>query len=98
MALSNSYNIIFMDVQMPKMDGIEATRRIVKDIPNRPIIIAVTPNAEEADQRRCIEGGMNDFISKPFNAKMLKEGLLKWQSLRKYLDEKGNDDILRLTS
>ena len=71
---------------------------IIKDVKNRPVIIAVTANADVADQKRCMDAGMNDFIAKPFNAKMLKEGLVKWQGLRRYLDNDDSDDVLRLIS
>lgn len=98
MAITNSYHIIFMDVQMPKMDGIESTRRIIKDQPQRPIIIAVTANAEVADQKRCIEAGMNDFIPKPFNAKMLKEAISKWSGLLVYMEEDARNAKLRVIS
>ncbi len=98
MAITTNYHIIFMDVQMPNMDGIEATKRIIKDQTQRPIIIAVTANAEVADQKRCIEAGMNDFIPKPFNAKMLKEALRKWQGLLHYMEEGEKDDKLRIIS
>lgn len=98
MAITTSYHIIFMDVQMPKMDGIESTKRIIKDQPQRPIIIAVTANAEVADQKRCIEAGMNDFIPKPFNAKMLKEALNKWQGLLMYMEEDERNGKLRVIS
>lgn len=99
MAIKNRYHIIFMDVQMPKMDGIEATKRIIKDIANRPVIIAVTANAGVADQQRCMEAGMNDFIPKPFNAKTLKEGLIKWKGLTEYMNDGDNDDdVLQLIS
>lgn len=98
MALTKRYHIIFMDVQMPKMDGIEATQRIIKDQPERPIIIAVTANAEVADQKRCIEAGMNDFIPKPFNAKMLKDAIRKWQGLLQYMEEDSGNDKLRVIS
>jgi CheY-like chemotaxis protein/anti-sigma regulatory factor (Ser/Thr protein kinase) len=98
MALTKSYHVIFMDVQMPKMDGIESTRRIIKDVRQRPIIIAVTANAEVADQKRCIEAGMNDFISKPFTAKNIKDALIKWQGLIRYMEEDGNKDVLRIIS
>lgn len=98
MAITTSYHIIFMDVQMPKMDGIESTKRIIKDQPQRPIIIAVTANAEVADQKRCIEAGMNDFIPKPFNAKMLKEALSKWQGLLMYMEEDARNGKLRIIS
>ena len=80
------------------MDGIEATERIIQDVKNRPIIIAVTANADVADQKRCLAAGMNDFIAKPFNAKVLKEGLIKWQGLRRYMEDDDQDDVLRLIS
>ncbi|MEQ9263369.1 MAG: response regulator [Owenweeksia sp.] len=87
MARENHYHIILMDIQMPEMDGIEATRKIVRDMDLRPIIIAVTANATISDKKKCFEAGMNDFITKPIKAGDLKEGILKWQSLRKYLDD-----------
>jgi signal transduction histidine kinase/ActR/RegA family two-component response regulator len=86
-ALEKNYNIILMDLQMPEMDGFEATRRIIEDVRTRPIIIAVTANASGSDRKKCFESGMNDFISKPIKADVLKQGIIKWQGLRKYLDE-----------
>ncbi len=78
-ALTNSYDLILMDMQMPVMDGLEATRQIrtipgLKKIP----IIAMTANAFEEDRRACIEAGMNDFLTKPVDAETLYATLLKW--------------------
>lgn len=98
LAISNKFDIIFMDIQMPKMDGIEATKRIIDDVPDRPIIIAVTANAETADQERCAEAGINDFISKPFNAKTIKQHLIKWQGLSNYMASGKREDVQRLIS
>lgn len=99
MAQEGNYHIIFMDVQMPGMDGIEATKHIIEDVPTRPIIIAVTANADVADQHRCMEAGMNDFIAKPFNAQSLREGLVKWQGLWQYLETgKNHGEVSRRSS
>lgn len=90
-ALENKYHMILMDLQMPEMDGFEATKRIVNDVRNRPVIIAVTANASSSDKRKCFEAGMNDFISKPIKADVLKDVIIKWQGMRKYLDD-GSED------
>jgi CheY-like chemotaxis protein len=75
--LKGKYDLILMDVQMPKMNGYEATieiRRIEKEKGLKPInIIAMTANAMKGEKERCIEIGMNDYISKPFK----KEELLR---------------------
>ena len=73
------YDIILMDMMMPEMDGIEATIRIRqnKNLP-QPVIIALTASAMEEDKNRCLDAGMNDYISKPFNKETLAEVLEKW--------------------
>jgi len=67
------YDLVLMDMQMPEMDGLEATRRIRSDFPSRqqPRIVAMTANAMKGDRERCIDAGMDDYISKP----------VKWESL-----------------
>jgi len=65
-----AYDVILMDVQMPEMDGLETTRRIVAHLPDaaqRPWIIAVTANAMQGDRERCLAAGMDDYISKPID-------------------------------
>ena len=64
---NESVDLIFMDIQMPVIDGFEATKIIVDKIPAhiRPKIIALTANALEGDRERCLEAGMDDYMSKP---------------------------------
>jgi len=73
------YNVVLMDVQMPEMDGLEATRIICKKIPaeKRPHIIAMTANAMQGDKEKCIKAGMHDYISKPININELTQVLFK---------------------
>jgi PAS domain S-box-containing protein len=69
------YDLVFMDVQMPGMDGLEATRRINETMPpeSRPRIIAMTANAMYGDRERCLQSGMDDYISKPIRLEELRE-------------------------
>ncbi|WP_334074397.1 PAS domain S-box protein [Paenibacillus sp. A14] len=62
-----SYDIVFMDVHMPKLNGFEATRLIKESLPekDRPYIVAVTANALRGDKERCLEAGMDNYVSKP---------------------------------
>ena len=59
------YDVILMDVQMPEMDGLEATRQIRKKDLSQPFIIAMTANAMAGDREICLEAGMDLYISKP---------------------------------
>jgi len=61
------YDVVFMDVQMPEMDGLEATRRIRADLPSgrQPHVVAMTAAAFPEDRARCLDAGMNDYIAKP---------------------------------
>ncbi|MBN1323478.1 MAG: PAS domain S-box protein [Methanotrichaceae archaeon] len=69
------YDLIFMDVQMPKMDGLEAARRIRKDGIRKPWIVAMTAYALKGDRERCMDAGMDDYISKPVKIEDLKAAL-----------------------
>jgi CheY-like chemotaxis protein len=60
-----TYDLIFMDMQMPKMDGIAATRIIRQEASQNPWIVALTANVLPEDRKLCFESGMNDFITKP---------------------------------
>ena len=68
-----AYDLILMDIEMPEMDGVEATRRIIATHPEdkRPKIIAVTANAMEGDRERFIAAGMSDYVSKPIRVDAL---------------------------
>lgn len=76
------YDLVFMDVQMPEMDGLEATRIIRNSHSNVPIreipIIAMTAHALQGDREDCLEAGMNDFVPKPISPDMLIRVLQKW--------------------
>ena len=78
------YCLILMDMQMPEMDGIEATRRIRQSGgPNANIpIIALTANAMKSDKEACRAAGMNDFLSKPFSRDALVACILPWLKLK----------------
>lgn len=73
-----SYDVVLMDVQMPEMDGLEATRAIRQRWPERQTrIIAITAYAMEGDREKCIQAGMNDYISKPVQIEELADALRK---------------------
>lgn len=76
------YDIIFMDMQMPEMDGLTATTHILANCRKKgkrpPVIIAMTANAMERDQQRCFEAGMKDYLAKPVRPPQLAEIIQKW--------------------
>jgi CheY-like chemotaxis protein len=75
-----TFDVILMDVQMPVMNGIEATQAIIQKYPEseRPYIIAITANAMHGDRERFLEAGMVDYLSKPIRFKDVQEVLVKW--------------------
>lgn len=75
-----SFDVILMDVQMPDMDGLEATRRIRAMAPpiSRTPIIAVTANAMRSDRERCFEAGMDDYIAKPIDLRVMTRKISAW--------------------
>jgi signal transduction histidine kinase/DNA-binding response OmpR family regulator len=77
-----TYDLILMDIQMPEMDGYEATRAIRKSqiIYNQIPIIAMTANAMKGDDEKCFEAGMDDYIAKPIDATMLQQKIEHWIS------------------
>lgn len=74
------YEIVFMDIQMPEMDGLEATKHILKNrkLELRPKIIAMTANVMQGDREICLEAGMNDYIGKPILIEEVQKALIKW--------------------
>lgn len=85
----NPYDMVFMDMHMPKMDGIEASRQIRQSggrIAQTPII-ALTANAMTTDRKKCLEAGMDDFLSKPFEPSDLIKMFDKWSNGRTSMEE-----------
>jgi CheY-like chemotaxis protein len=72
-----TYDVVLMDVQMPEMDGLEASRRITAtwSADRRPRIVAMTANAMQGDREMCLEAGMDDYLTKPIRVERLVEAL-----------------------
>ena len=78
------YSLIFMDMQMPEMDGVTATIKILEIYgKKRPKIVAMTANAFPEDRKKCSDAGMDDFIPKPIKAEELRRVLGNYGSLTK---------------
>ncbi len=77
-----NYDIIFMDLQMPEMDGLTATRHIIANwqLTQRPWIIAMTASAMQGDREICLEAGMDDYVSKPIRVEELQSALARYLS------------------
>jgi signal transduction histidine kinase/CheY-like chemotaxis protein/HPt (histidine-containing phosphotransfer) domain-containing protein len=82
-ALAKRYDLVLMDVEMPVMDGLEATRSIRRELGpgEQPIIIGTTAYAMEEDRKRCLESGMNDHLSKPIRLTDLQQRISRWGHL-----------------
>ena len=80
-ANQKNYDIIFMDLQMPEMDGFDATIKILQNsADHKPLIIALTANVMEEDKKRCFNIGMVDFLAKPITIESVKSTLKKWEN------------------
>ncbi|MEO5594133.1 MAG: two-component regulator propeller domain-containing protein [Chitinophagaceae bacterium] len=77
---ADNYDVILMDMQMPEMDGLQATKNIRNELSKQPIIIAMTANTMQGDRETCLTAGMNDYISKPFKPQEIAMMLEKWAS------------------
>jgi PAS domain S-box-containing protein len=76
---ANTYRLVLMDIQMPRLDGLESTRQLRRLHPlDKLPVIAMTANAFAEDQQRCIDAGMNDFITKPVDFDHLTRTLSRW--------------------
>jgi len=78
----NKYDLILMDIQMPLMDGISATRKLRKQFDELPPIIGVSANISTAEAKHYLEKGLDDYISKPLTADILYEKSMKWLNKR----------------
>lgn len=74
----NAYPLVFMDVMMPEMDGITATKHIRAKEGKQPVVIALTANALAGDREKMLAEGMDDFISKPYKIDDIKKAIEKW--------------------
>lgn len=80
-----SYSLIFMDMQMPEMDGVTATKKILEIYgEKRPSIVAMTANAFQEDKDKCFDAGMDDFTSKPIQLSELKKVVIKFGDTNKF--------------
>ncbi|GAB6110270.1 response regulator [Desulfomicrobium salsuginis] len=79
LASAQTFDVVLLDVQMPRMDGRETVRRIRSDgrWPDLPVL-AVTASTVEGEREKCLEAGMNDFLTKPVNFEALLESLARW--------------------
>lgn len=80
MVQQKKFDLVFMDVQMPEWDGLEATRHIRRELPHdhQPVIVAMTAFAGQEDRKACSDAGMDDYVSKPITTGDLERVILKW--------------------
>jgi hypothetical protein len=90
-----SYDMIFMDISMPEMNGIETARRIRKECPENKgtIIVAMTAHAMDGDRESFIQQGLDDYISKPFDREKLREIIEKYRNRKKTIREDNTEEV-----
>jgi CheY-like chemotaxis protein len=76
--LGHNFDLVFMDVQMPVMDGLTATGKIQQLLDKPPVIVAITANAMQGDREMCLQAGMDGYLSKPFRKAELVELLVRF--------------------
>ncbi|MDB6061716.1 MAG: hypothetical protein JWM78_1819 [Verrucomicrobiaceae bacterium] len=96
MVKAETFDVVLMDMQMPVLDGVAATRAIRADSANaQPLIIAMTANALPGDRERCLEAGMNDYVAKPIEPAQLLATLSHWLGQPRSLDAAPLNDGVR---
>jgi CheY-like chemotaxis protein len=82
-----SFDVVFMDVQMPRLDGLQTTRAL-REMPltQQPWVVAMTANAYEENRQMCLQAGMNSFLAKPFNLAVLRQALQEATAARQTPD------------
>ncbi len=94
MAEDKNYDLIFMDIQMPEMDGLQAARYLLANYPDTcPPIIAMTANVLSEDEERCREAGMCDFVSKPFTIERLEQVIYKWSRVESEISMARSEEV-----
>lgn len=93
----NKYDLVLMDCQMPEMDGYQATAAL-RTMKNNIPIIAMTANAFKGDREKCLEAGMNDYVSKPVNRNLLFKAIEQWLKKDVPLETVKHDVIAHLKS
>ena len=95
-----TYDLIFMDVQMPELDGLDTTRSIIADMNSskKPIIIAMTANVMQGDRELCLEAGMDDYIPKPVQISSIQNMISKWGGLVTYTPDSVKNSQLQQES
>lgn len=77
---NNNYDLVLMDVQMPILDGVTVTQRVIAEVEHPPTIVAMTAHRDDQERARCLKAGMKDFITKPISIEELSQLLARYES------------------